>query len=172
MCAMRIVSRLLAGLAASLLLCALVRAQEPPKPPVISPHARLMAARRIFIEHAGGRLPNDVIGDAFQGWGRYQVVGDPGQADLIVSIIAPVSDSGVSVGSGPGNGRRGVAAASTTVTQISLLVLDAHDRVVLWSGRQQPKASIKEKQREDNAVDASLLLFRRFRDAIEPESAP
>jgi hypothetical protein len=170
MLATRIRSRLLAGLAASLLLCASVWAQQPPKPPVISAHARLMAARRIFIEHAGGRLPNDVIGDAFQGWGRFQLVGDPGQADLIVSILAPVSDAGVSVG--PGSGRRGAAAASAAATEIILQVLDAHDRVVLWSGRQQPKSSMKEKQREDNTVDASLRLFRSFRDAIEPESAP
>ena len=90
---------------AVLLLCAVLSAQEPPKPAVISPHARLMAARSIFIEHAGGLLPNDVIGDAFQGWGRYTVVGDPAKADLIVSINAPVSDSGVSVGGGSGHGR-------------------------------------------------------------------
>ena len=68
-----------------LLLCASVSAQESPKPAPIAPHARLMAARSIYIEHSGGRLPNDVIGDAFQGWGHYVVVGDPAQADLIVS---------------------------------------------------------------------------------------
>ena len=155
---------------AALLLCALLSAQEPPKPAVISPHARLMAARSIFIEHAGGLLPNDVIGDAFQGWGRYTVVGDPANADLIVSINAPVSDSGVSVG---GGGRRsGTSLSSSDVTQIRLLILDAHDRVVLWSGSEQPKSSMKEKQREDNVVEASLRLFRRFRNLIEPEPAP
>jgi hypothetical protein len=172
MLAKRIASRLLVLGAASLLLCASVWAQEPPKPPVISPHARLLAARRIFIEHAGGRLPNGVIGDAFQGWGRYQLVGDPEQADLIVSIIAPVSNSGVSVSGGPGAGRRAAAASSADVMQIRLLVLDAHDRVVLWSGSLQPKSARKEKQREDNVVDASLRLFRSFRHAIEPESEP
>jgi hypothetical protein len=135
-----------------------------------------MAARNIFIEHAGGLLPNDVIGDAFQGWGRYTVVGDPANADLIVSINAPVSDTGVSV-SGGGGGRRGPGSSSTTlsssdVTRIQLLILDAHDRVVLWSGSEQPKSSMKEKQRENNVVDASLRLFRRFRDLIEPEPAP
>lgn len=154
---------------AALLLCAVLSAQEPPKPAVISPNARLMAARSIFIEHAGGILPNDVIGDAFQGWGRYTVVGDPANADLIVSINAPVSDSGVSVG---GGGGRSTSLSSSTVIQIRLLVLDAHDRVVLWSGSEQPKSSMKEKQREDNVVEASLRLFRRFRKLIEPEPAP
>jgi hypothetical protein len=173
MLAIRIASRRLVRLAASLLLCTSISAQEPPKPPVISAQARLVTARRIFIEHAGARLPNDVIGDAFHGWGRYQLVGGPGEADLIVSISAPTSDSGVSVGSGgPGSGRHGTMVASTDVTQIRLLILDAHDRVVLWSGHEQPKSSMKEKQREDNVVDASLRLFRRFRNAVEPELAP
>jgi hypothetical protein len=172
MSAMRIASRLLAHLAASLLLCATVWTQEPPKPPVIASNARLLAARRIFIEHAGGRLPNEVIGDAFQGWGRYQLVGDPQMADLIVSISAPVSDSGVSVGAGGGHGRHAATAPSPEVSQIRLVILDAHDRVVLWSGREQPKSALKEKQREDNVVDASLRLFRSFRNIIEPEPAP
>ncbi len=174
--------RLLAVWAAALLLCAFALAQEPPNPalpapnaPVIAPHARLLAARSIFIEHAGGRLPNDVIGDAFRGWGHYIVVNDPAQADLIVSINAPTSESGVSVGGG--NGHHGEpppsrSLSSSDVVQIRLTILDAHDRVLLWSGSEQPKGSLKEKQREDNAVDASLRLFRRFRNVIEPEPAP
>ncbi len=162
--------------AALLLLCAFAFAQQAPAPPAaIAPHARLLAARSIYIEHAGGRLPNDVIGDAFQGWGRYLVVNDPAQADLIVSINAPTSDTGVSVGAG--DGRHGAPPPSRSLssgdaTQIRLTILDAHDRVVLWSGTEQPKSSLKEKQREDNTVDASLRLFRRFRNTIEPEPAP
>ncbi len=168
--------RVLAALAASaaLLLCVFVVAQEAPKPAPIASHARLLAARSIYIEHAGGRLPNDVIGDAFQGWGHYLVVADPAQADLIVSIDAPTSDSGVSVGGG--NSRHGAPppsrSPSSDVTQIRLTILDAHDRVLLWSGSEQPKSSLKESKREDNIVDASLLLFRRFRNVIEPEPAP
>jgi hypothetical protein len=159
---------------APLLLCAFALAQEAPKPQVISSQARLMAARSIYIEHAGGRLPNDVIGDAFQGWGHYTVVFDPARADLIVSINAPVSDSGVSVGAG--DGRHGSSSgkniSSSSITGIRLVILDAHDRVVLWSGSEQPKSALKEKQREDNEVEASLRLFRRFRNVIEPEPAP
>lgn len=166
----------LLGATVTLLLVAAF-AQDSPKPPVISPHARLMAARSIYIEHAGGRLPNEIISDAFHGWGRYVVVGDPRKADLIVSISAPVADSGVSVGGG--GGRHGSSQSndsrtlsSPSITQIRLLILDAHDRVVLWAGSEQPKGSMKGKQREDNEIDASLALFRRFRDSIDPEPAP
>ncbi len=150
------------------LLCASLSAQEASKPPAISPHARLMAARTICIEHAGAIIPNDVIGDAFQGWGRYRLVGDPESADLIVSINAPTYDSGVSVGGGV----QGTVVSGTQVSQIRLVILDAHDRVTLWSSVEQPKSSRKEKQREDNLVEASLRLFRRFRSTIEPEPAP
>jgi hypothetical protein len=149
-------------------------AQDAPPKPVISPHARLIAARTIYIEHAGGRLPNDVIGDAFQGWGHFRVVYDPADADLIVSIAAPVSDGGVSV-SGRADDRGAASSRNVspaTITQIRLLILDAHDRVVLWSGNEQPKSAMKGKQREDNEVEASLRLFRRFRNVIEPEPAP
>jgi hypothetical protein len=150
-------------------------AQQPEPPKIISPHARMLAARSVYVEHTGSRLPNDVIGDAFQGWGRYTVVYDPAKADIIVSINAPVSDSGVSVGDGrpgPGSGTSSRALSSSNVTQIRLLILDAHDRVILWSGVEQPKSSMKERQREDNIVDASLRLFRRFRNVVEPEPAP
>jgi hypothetical protein len=148
-------------------------AQESPKSPILTTHARLMAARTAYVEHSGSRLPNDVIGDAFQGWGHYAIVGDLGRADLIVAIHAPVNDSGVSVSSGDGRtSTSSKTLSSTMVTQIRLTILDAHDRVVLWSGNEQPKSSMKERQREDNIVDASLRLFRRFRITIEPETAP
>jgi hypothetical protein len=169
---MRNHSKLL-SLSIVVLLCVAAFSQEAPKPPVVSPHARLMAARSIYIEHAGGRIPNDVIGDAFQGWGHFRLVNDPAEADLIVSINAPSSDTGVSV-SGRADSRGSASnrnLSSANITQIRLLILDAHDRVVLWSGNEQPKSSMKEKQREDNEVEASLRLFRRFRNIIEPEPA-
>jgi hypothetical protein len=170
--------RLVLALWAASLLCAFAQdaSQAAPKaapPAAVAPHARLLAARSIYIQHAGGRLPNDVIGDAFQGWGRYIVVHDPAQADLIVSINAPVSDTGLSVGGG--GSRHGAPPPGHTTSSsdiVRLTILDAHDRVVLWSGSEQSKSSFKEKQREDNEVEASLRLFRRFRNLIEPEPAP
>jgi hypothetical protein len=146
---------------ALLLPCAPVSAQEP----AVSPHARLMAARSIYIEHSGGRIPNDIIGDAFQGWGRYELAADPASADLIVSILAPLSNPAVSAG--PGGKNR--PAVSDDATQIRLVIVDAHDRALLWSSSEQPKPAISEKGREDKLVDASLRLFRRFRSLIEPE---
>jgi hypothetical protein len=155
-------------LIALLLSCAPIFAQEPAKPSAISPHARLMAARSIYIQHSGGSIPNDIIGDAFQGWGHYELADDPAGAELIVSIIGPVSTPSAS--SGPGGRNR--PAVPDDVTQVRLVILDAHDHAVLWTGSEQPKPAITEKSHEDKLVDASLRLFRRFRSLIEPEPAP
>jgi hypothetical protein len=159
-------------LCAALLFSATVLAQQPEasNPQAIAPHARLMAARTIYIEHSGGSIPNDVIGEAFEGWGHFSIVYQREKADLIVSIMAPLSDSGVSVSGGSNTPSRNMSAAS--VTQVRMVVRDAHDGVTLWTGGEQPKGSVKEKQREDNAVEASLRLFRQFRAVIEPEPAP
>ncbi|HVJ05149.1 MAG TPA: hypothetical protein VM578_05735 [Candidatus Saccharimonadales bacterium] len=170
-CAIRFVTLLTLVFVASAI--APSTAQEPPRPPILSAHARLMAARAAYIENTGSRLPNDVIGDAFQGWGHYTIVGDLEKADIIIAISAPVSDSGVNVGSGDGRpSSSSKTLSSSMVTQIRLTILDARNRVVLWSGSEQPKSSMKERQREDNILDASLRLFRRFRITIEPETAP
>lgn len=152
---------------AMLLPCAHVSAQEPATP-AVSPHTRLMAARSIFIEPAPASIPYDIIGDAFQGWGRYQMADSRAAADLIVSIVAPLP----SPVAGPGGNSKNRPATPDDLTKIRLLILDAHDRAVLWSSSEQPKPALNEKHREDQLVDASLRLFRRFRATIEPEPEP
>ena len=148
--------------------CVHVSAQEPAAPAAVSPHTRLMAARTIFIRSAPASIPYDIISDAFQGWGRYQLADTPAAADLIVSIVAPPPNPGA----GPGGNPKNRPAVSEDQSQIRLLILDAHDRAVLWSGSEQPKPALSEKRHEDQLVDASLRLFRRFRDLIEPGSEP
>ena len=155
-CGVRVVRVLLAVL----LLCGVMPAQQaenapvdsPAKAPVLSAQARLLAAHRIYIEHLGASLPNDVIGNAFAGWFRYTLVGSPEKADLIVSINAPEMDG--------------------SLLEIRLSILDAHDRLLLWGGVERPKSALKERRREDNVIESSLKLFRRFRAVIEPEGTP
>lgn len=139
--------------------------------PVLSPHARLMAARSIVVLHSGGSIPNDVIGQAFEGWGRFTIVHDRDKADLIVSIEAPTADGGVSVSSGTnGQPTANRTLSSGAVTQVRLLVRDARNGLTLWGGVEFPKGALKNRRREDNEIEASLKLFRRFRAIFEPET--
>ncbi len=142
---------------------------ESQRPPVLSAQARLTAARKIVIQHAGGTIPNDVIGEAFEGWGRYTVVFEREQADMIVSIEAPTVEGGVSLSSGNGKTSNSRTLNSGAVTQIRLVIRDAHNGLVLWSGVEIPHSAINSKRRQENEIEASLKVFRRFRAMIEPE---
>ena len=146
-------------------------AQEAPRP-VVSTKARMMNARTIFITHSGGSIPNDIIDEAFHGWGRYRVVNRREDADMVVSIEGVLANSGIEVsGGGPGGARREIVVTGAVVT-IRLFIRDAHDGAVLWAGREQPKNTHKGDSREDREVEASLRLFRSFREYIEPEPKP
>lgn len=91
------------------------------------------------------------------------------QADLIVSIEAPTVEGGVSVSGGSGQSSASRTLSSGAVTQIRLTIRDARNGLALWNGVETPHSALKGKRREDNEVDASLKLFRRFRALIEPE---
>jgi hypothetical protein len=163
--------KLLRTLLTIVLLISAALAQEAPKP-VVSPKARMMNARTIFITHSGGSIPNDIIDEAFRGWGRYRVVNRREDADMIVSIEGVLANSGIEVSGGGPNGTRREVVVSGAVTNIRLFIRDAHDGAVLWAGHEQPKNTHKGDSREDREVEASLRLFRSFRGYIEPEPAP
>src|SRR4051794_24534264 len=56
------------------------------KQPVISPTARLTAAKTIYIKKVNGSndIPFNVISNSFDGWAKYMVIASPEKADLIV----------------------------------------------------------------------------------------
>jgi hypothetical protein len=108
---------------------ALVRAAEPgPVPPAIS------AARRVFISNAGmdgislaifrraadKDQPYNTFYAAMKSWGRYELVRDPSEADLVFEIrfVAPLTDAD---------------KLPTYAPQFHLTVMDAKSRFILWS---------------------------------------
>ena len=124
------IARTMAILAALALLlaCASVSAQEAAAPAAVSPHTRLMAARSIYIEHAG-RHPSPMTSSAMPS--------RDGAATRWPTIPpAPTSSSPSSLrrsnpGASVGRGAKNRPACSLTMsTQIRLLILDAHDRAV------------------------------------------
>src|SRR5512146_897139 len=62
--------------------------------PPMSPLLRLTSAKSVFIKSSGGNdIPYNVISSSMEGWGRYEIVKSPDNADLIMEVTAP-SDSG------------------------------------------------------------------------------
>lgn len=151
-------------------------AAQAPKPP-ISQTARLNAAKTVYVKKMSGNdIPFNVISNGFDGWAKYQVIGDPAKADLIVEITAPEEhDTGFSViGGATGyepNGKKDQAVGTTksfTVTNIRMSVVDAHTKTVLWGGNESPRSAARKNKSEDNLVEAAQRLFQRFHDRVEP----
>ena len=52
---------------------------------------------------------------------------------------------------------------------VKLVVADAKTNMPLWSGTEQPKFAMKQKNREDNVLQAAQRLVTRLRERVEPE---
>src|ERR1700675_64167 len=73
--------------------------QKPAQTPV-SPSARLVAAKTAYMRNGGGsEIPFNVIESGIEGWGRFALVDSPQKADVIIEVVAPEDDNGVSVSS-------------------------------------------------------------------------
>jgi hypothetical protein len=160
-----------------LLNCLSLTAQEPkPEPPKFTtPLARLQAGKTIFLKSTGGNeIPFNVIESAMEGWGHYTVVNELEQADLIMEVSAPQESAASissSVSSDSASGKTTTSSTKDlTVLQIKLTVLDARNKVPLWTATERPKGGFKQKAREDNLIESSLKLFRQFRDRVEPQN--
>lgn len=140
----------------------------------VSPSARLSAAKTAYLHNGGGsEIPFNVIEAGVEGWGRFTLVDSPQKADVIIEVVAPEDDSGVSVSSSTDASGHATSRSSRdlTVSIIKLTVYDAKTHLPLWAANERPKGAFKERAREDNLVQAAEKLVSRFRDRLEPPPA-
>ncbi len=150
--------------------------QTEKKHPLLTPEARLAAARNVLvIRTRGGDIPYDVIRTTIEGWGRYTLVSQPEKADLIIEVASSGGGSDVHVTSGSSNSSQtGRPEQSTSTskdissTDVTLTVSDAQNKRVLWHATETAKYAVKQKARENNLVEAAEKLASKFHDRIEP----
>ena len=149
---------------------------------LISPQARLLAAKNVYLSNAGGNdIPFNVISGAMEGWGRYILVDAPEKADIVIEVTAPEDEkkstdeenkTHVSGGSG---GRGGPTRPDQSKVpgdpRIKLVVRDAKTKAVLWAQAEAPKDSFRDKKRNDNFVQVAQHLFEQFHNRVEPPPA-
>jgi hypothetical protein len=113
-------------------------AQTPPAASLAPVPPALLNAKTVFISNAGadsGLFPHPFSGDpdrpynqfyaAIQSWGRYEIVGDPSQADIVIELqlIAPPGPSS----------RNKVNGASDPLPMFRLVIYDRKTHYVLWA---------------------------------------
>jgi hypothetical protein len=156
--------RLFQLVSAAFLLAASASAQAPPPPLSLAPvPPTLLNAKTVFISNAGadsGLFPHPFSGDpdrpynqfyaAVQNWGRYLVVGDPSEADIVfqLQLIAP---------NGPSNANK-VNGASDPLPMFRLVVFDRKTHYVLWALTESIDAALLQKT-HDNNFDAALAAI-------------
>jgi hypothetical protein len=152
-------------LCAALLFAAAANAQAPPPPAAtLAPvPPALLNAKTVFISNAGadsGLFPHPFSGDpdrpynqfyaAMQSWGRYEIVGDPSQADIVIELqlIAPP---------GPSSGNK-VNGASDPLPMFRLVVYDRKTHYVLWALTESIMVAYIQKTHDNNFDQALATL--------------
>jgi hypothetical protein len=126
-----------------------------PPAPVPSPIA---AAKKVFISNApGNNLPASFGGPdrtynefyaAMKGWGHYELVAAPSDADLILEISFT---SSLSVGGTSTSG-----CISTHYSEVRLVILDAKMHVPLWWFNEEFNPKMSFGHRPETAVDSAF----------------
>lgn len=169
--------RLFPLVCASLLFAAYTGAQAPPSPSVAPVPPALLNAKTVFISNAGadsGLFPHPFSGDpdrpynafyaAMQSWGRYQLVADPAEADVVfqLQLMAPYGPS-------VPNKRNG---ASDPLPMFRLVIFDRKTHYVLWALTESITVALLQKTHDNNfdgALTALTMDLKRLTSA--PTSA-
>lgn len=144
--------------------------------PIQRPTTRLVSAKSVFIVRThGGKIPFETIRTTIDGWDRFTVVESADKADLIVEVASAGGDDDVRVSSNMSpsiqTGRMEQSTSSSkdiSSTEVSMTVLDAQSKHVLWRGTESAKYAMRQKARENNLVEAAEKLAAKFHARLEP----
>ena len=133
--------------------------------------SQIATAKKVFISNSGGLLDlNMVSGDrrreynqfyaAIQGWGRYELVASPAEADLVLQIgIVYIP--------------RQIGAEPTPFPTFRLALLDPKSNVVLWVLDEylvdEPSLGLILKKNRDKVFDAAI---EKIVDDLKELTAP
>jgi hypothetical protein len=129
-------------------------------PPAPLP-AVVITAQKVFLTNGGGSdLGYDAFYAAMKNWGKYQIVGSPEEADLIVELAYRVEHGGTRVWSSTNtyNGTTQVHSAQIVDPQLVLTIYDAKSKNSLWSTTDHRRLARREKNREKETINSAERL--------------
>ncbi len=148
-------------LSTALALCLAARAQTPaqaPESPTAPLPTAITSATKVFLGNAGDQENADCLrayNDFYAGLtqlGRYQLVLDPHDADLILELHYEI-DLGQSVASND---------SRKSVRQFRVVLIDPRANVVLWSLTERTNYAVFQKNRNKNLDETVATLVSDF----------
>lgn len=145
-------------------------------PPAPLP-AVVATATKVFLTNGGGsNLAYDAFYSAMKQWGKYEIVGSPNDADLIIELAYKVEREGTRVWSSTNtyNGTTQVHSAQIVDPQLMLTIYDAKTKNSLWSEVDHRRLAVREKNREKETIISAgrLVDDLRTRQAVVTPTAP
>ena len=145
--------------------------------------AQITKGKKVFVSNAGGdtnglysgeaRRLYDQFYAALKGWGRYDLVGSPAEADLVFEIgfSNPFVGADVSGSGGTGNTPVSVSSRSVNDPQFRLVIVDPGTRVILWVFTEHIEAAKLQRNRDKNFDQALDVLVNDVRNVAGQPAA-
>jgi hypothetical protein len=142
------------------------RREDVPLAPLPSP---VLQAKKVFLTNGGGsNLAYDAFYSSMQKWGRYEIVGSPDAADVVIELAYRVEDHGARVWSTTNTytGQTDVHSREMIDPQLVLTIYDGKTRESLWSTTDHRRLARREKNREKETINSAERLVEMLIDRV------
>ncbi len=126
----------------------------------------IVSAHKVFLSNGGGSdLAYDAFYSAMKKWGKYQIVGSPDDAELIVELSYHVDDLGMQVWSSVNtyNNKTEVNSRQLIDPKLILTIFDARSKNSLWSTVDHRRLARREKNREKEMINSADRLVEELK---------
>ena len=141
-------------------------------PPAPLPTA-ITNAHTVFLSNRGGsELAYDAFYSEMKTWARFNIVGSPDDADLIIELSYRVEDHGTRVWSSTNtyNGATQVHSREMIDPQLLLTIYDAKTKNSLWSTIDHRRLARREKNREKETINSAQRLLDELKGRATPSN--
>ncbi|MGA8492835.1 MAG: hypothetical protein WB711_20605 [Terriglobales bacterium] len=126
-------------------------------------------AKTVFLTNGGGsNLAYDSFYSGMKQWGKYQIVGSPEEADLIIELNYWVEHDGTDVSSFTNTytGKTQIVSSEIIDPQLKLTIYDAKSKNSLWSAIDHRQLARREKNREKETIKSAERLVDQLKTRI------
>jgi hypothetical protein len=137
--------------------------------PIAPLPAAIVNAKKVFLTNGGGSsLAYDAFYSEMKQWGKYEIVGSPDDADLIVELSYHVDHNGTDVWSATNyyTGKTQVYSSENIDPQLALKIYDAKSKSALWSAIDHRQLARREKNREKEIIKSAERLVNQLKTRV------
>jgi hypothetical protein len=137
--------------------------------PIAPLPAAIVNAKKVFLTNGGGSsLAYDAFYSEMKQWGKYEIVGSPDNADLIVELSYHVDHNGTDVWSATNyyTGKTQVYSSENIDPQLALKIYDAKSKSALWSAIDHRQLARREKNREKEIIKSAERLVDQLKTRV------